>query len=185
MKHLIFIFLSIIIFGLTAQAAEKPVPEIIVNNGIAFSWQEEDNAPVVAYDVVSAWKHREPAVADCGKYSTMFKGAKWCFANATDETAFIKAIDKDGDNKYVPFVGGRCALGTSWGRLGAKGDPRTGRIIDSDLGPVLVLQSAQKWWPTFERHLFTRMEIARMRFDFGKRVGDIVPNASKEASANK
>jgi YHS domain-containing protein len=162
-----------------AQEKQKPLPEIMVNDGFAFSWKEDKKAKVVAYDVVTAWlnaKKRGPKVADCDKYKTTFKGATWCFASEANLKKFSAKTDKDGNNSYVPFAGGRCALGTSWGRLGAMGDPRTARLIGGDLEPMLVLQSNKKWWQTFEKEMFTRLEVAQMRIDFATRLGDIVPN---------
>jgi hypothetical protein len=159
-----------------ADEKELPTPEIMVNEGIAFSWKEDDKVKPVAYDVVSAWKDTDPKHADCQKYSTQLKGATWCFASEANLKSFIAKTDKDGDNTYIPFAGGRCALGASWGRLRAKGDPRTARIVQGDQGPILVLQSAEKWWPMFKHEMFTRIQVAQMRLDFAKRVGDVVPN---------
>lgn len=178
------IIVAVALVGEAAEAAEKnkPATEIIVNDGIAFSRTEgeKERKKVIAYDVVSAWQDSQPQVANCDKFSATLKGAKWCFATEVNKSAFLKATDKDGYNELLPFIGGRCALGASWGRIAAEGDPRTARIIQADLGPILVLQSAQKWWPMFEKHIFTRLQTAGMRFDFAKRVGDIVPNDKNE-----
>jgi hypothetical protein len=176
----------------TAVTAEekKPPTEIVVNDGIAFSWRKHEKGSHIAYDIVSAWQNArkggQPDVADCDKYQTKLKGATWCFASAANLKRFLVETDKDGENTYLPFAGGRCALGASWGRLQAPGDPRTARVIDGDLGPMLVLHSAEKWWPMFKKDMFTRLQVAQMRLDFATRLGDIVPNEKlTESSAQR
>lgn len=175
-----FIALGAILIALisdaTAQTNQEKLPEIVHNDGYAFSWKEKDKLTV--YDVVSAWNSRHAQVADCAKHSTKLKGVTWCFANDANLKKFIAKTDKNGDNEYLPFVGGRCALGASWNRLKAKGDPRTARIVQADLGPVLVLQSHQKWWATFKYERFARMGQAEMYLNFATRLGDVVPNDS-------
>ncbi len=163
-----------------AKEDKKPLTEIVVNDGVAFSWKKHEKGARVDYDVVSAWLNAEkggqPDVADCDKYQTRLKGVTWCFKSAANLKKFLAETDKDGENSYLPFAGGRCALGASWGRLQAPGDPRSARVIQGDLGPMLVLHSAEKWWPMFKKDMFTRLQIAQMRVDFATRIGDIVPN---------
>jgi hypothetical protein len=163
-----------------AEEPKKPLLEIVVNDGVAFSWKKHEKGKRIDFDVVSAWENAknggEPAVADCDKFSTQLKGATWCFATAANLKRFLAETDKDGENSYLPFVGGRCALGASWGRLQAAGDPRSARIVQGDLGPMLVLHSHKKWWSVFSKNEFVRMQVAQMRVDFAMRVGDIVPN---------
>jgi hypothetical protein len=189
MKHIALTLLSGLVLATSATAAEKEKPkptEVIANDGIAFSRVEgeKDQKKVIAYDVMSAWKNREPRVADCDAYSSRLKSVIWCFASAANKTAFDKATDKEGDNKYLPFAGGRCALGTSWGYLNAKGDPRTARILQHDLGPILVLQSQQKWWPTFsDKNEASRLADAQIVYSIAKMTGHIVPNAQERSTA--
>ena len=188
MKHIALALLGALILSTSAAAAEKEKQkptEIIANSGIAFSRVEgeKDQKKVIAYDVMSAWDNRQPLVADCDAYSSRLKGVKWCFATAANKVTFDKATDKEGDNKYLPFAGGRCALGTSWGYLNAKGDPRTARLLDTDRGQVLVLQSQQRWWSKFEKHEFTRMQGAQLNYTMALRNGHIVPNGRAENTA--
>ncbi len=192
MRKLLIIAVSILLANATGAAlaqeapkpaateAKKPLTEIVVNDNVAFSWRKHEKGARIDYDVVSAWdnakKGGRPSVADCEKHQTTLKGATWCFASVANQKRFLAETDKDGENAYLPFAGGRCALGASWGRLQATGNPETARIIDGDLGPILVLHSAEKWWPMFKKDMFTRLQVAQMRIDFATKVGDIVPN---------
>ncbi|MHB1086745.1 MAG: hypothetical protein ACYCZ0_03290 [Minisyncoccota bacterium] len=201
MRKLLMVAVGILaacISGAAAQEAakpaaaeeKKPLLEIVVNDGVAFSWRKHEKGARIDYDIVSAWQNAKkgggPDVADCDKYQTKLKGAMWCFASAANLKKFLAETDKDGENAYLPFAGGRCALGASWGRLQAPGDPRTARVIDGDLGPMLILHSAEKWWPMFKKDMFTRLQIAQMRLDFAVRLGDIVPNEKlTESSAQR
>lgn len=150
-------FMLALAFPCFAWAGEpKELPEIIAFDGYAFAWQdnwkEKDAAKrgkLLVYDVVSAW-HGKPVLADCGKFQTKLKGVTWCFKDEANRKVFETKTEQ-GDNDYIPFAGGRCTAGASWGLLGARGDPTTARVLKDPFGEkILVLQSNKKWWIGFK-----------------------------------
>lgn len=173
-----------------AKEDKKPLTEIVVNDGVAFSWKKHEKGTRVDYDVVSAWlkakKGEQPDVADCDRYKTKLKGATWCFASAANLKRFLAETDKDGNNSYLPFVGGYCAQGMFWG-VQSPGDPRTARIRKDDRDrEILVVHSGAKWWTKFLQNEFIRIHDGGREFHFAIRLGDIVPNDKvTESSAQR
>lgn len=176
------------LYSSSASAQVKVYPEWSAHQGIAFSRiTDEKTKTLEVYDVVSAWQLAgRPRLAHCDKWKTPLKGVFWCFASERNMQLFKDATESDGSNTYLPDLGGHCALGTSWGYPGPKGDPRTARIYTNERGEkVLVLQSAPKWVPVFEQHGWkSKYRVALAAFNVLKASGVIVPNdkAPLEAS---
>jgi YHS domain-containing protein len=153
--------LLLMIGVLPAAHAQQSLPEIITFKGKGFAfipnWQDEDESkhgPLIVYDVVSAWGGGI-LEADCAKFQVKLKGAEWCFANAANKSRFEKNTTKGGDNSFLPFAGGRCALGMSWGTLLARGDPLSARVIVDDMRNAhLVMHGNVKWWWKFTNKEF-------------------------------
>ncbi|MEK7628085.1 MAG: hypothetical protein AAB421_01540 [Patescibacteria group bacterium] len=180
MKIFVAILCAFLGFMTGAVAAEPPKvhPETITHDGIAFSLKIGEKDPVVAYDVVDAWRGKI-TIADCTKWSAFANGATWCFASARNQVKFVTKTDKEGGNAYAPHLGGRCVLGTSWGYPAARGDPRTAKVYRTELGDVLILQSAAKWVPVFDQDPQVNRKIARAVFNFGLASGIITPNRKR------
>lgn len=178
-----------------AQETPKPRPEIMVRDGKAFTFQErlkegekEPNTnPVVVYDVVDPWNKRKPRIADCGKFQTTLKGVTWCFASAANLKKFAAATDKDGNNPFIPLVGGRCTLAAALGLFDIYGDPRTARIAMDKLGrKVLILHGSEKWWTTFNKERSTLLANAVSNWNMLRSPGPIIPNDKlTESSAQR
>lgn len=172
-----------------AFAEEKPkgVPEYVTFDGKGFAWQDnwrdkdvKKRGPVVVYDIVSAWKGHV-TVADCSTFQTKLKGVTWCFASEDNLKAFNAKTD-DGENEYLPFAGGRCTLGVSWGLLGARGHPESARVITDPFGDaILVMHSNIKWWWQFKDEDLKRAMLA-YNIASGPR---IVPNEEFEKDTKK
>lgn len=116
------ISLSLLLGSLPA-AAQETHPVIINNDGIAFS--RKDGEQTLAYDPVAAFDQHTIAVADCSQFKVELQGLSWCFASAENAQAFTAATTAEGENHYIPFGGGHCALGLAFNNLAARGDPRT------------------------------------------------------------
>ncbi len=168
-----------------AQEAPKPRLEIMTRDNKAFTFQErlkegekEPNTnPVIVYDVVDPWNKRKPRVANCDKFQTALRGVIWCFASAANLKKFVAATDKDGNNSFAPFVGGRCTLATGLGLFDIYGDPRTARIATDKLGrKILVLHGSEKWWPTFNKEQSTLLANAMSNWNMLRSPAPIIPN---------
>src|SRR5690554_3857167 len=105
-----------------AASAQETHPVIINNDGIGFS--RKDGEQVLAYDPVAAYDQHMIQLADCASHKVDVKGVSWCFASAENAATFAAATTDSGDNKYIPFGGGHCALGLAFNNLAARGDPR-------------------------------------------------------------
>jgi|GEM_PF-5996419 len=160
MRTFAFALLLALPSGVLAQEKPKQLPEIITFDGHGFAfkdnWQDKDktkHGPLAVYDVVSAWDgHIQKA--DCAKFKTALKGATWCFASSENKTRFEKKTE-EGENAFLPFAGGRCALGMSWGTLTARGNPLSARVIVDDMDNAhLVLHGNVKWWWKFNDERF-------------------------------
>ncbi len=155
MVRLLFTACLLILTNIGAHADVKKYPEIITFNDTAFSWPvgEKENfkkgMPIRTWDVVAALDEQSLTEADCSKWSVLFKGVTWCFSSETNLKTFENATGIEGQNRYEPFLGGRCVLGTSWGIPAATGDPRTFRVIKIGNKPTLHLQSHNKWWSEY------------------------------------
>lgn len=114
-----------------AASAQETHPVIINNDGIGFS--RKDGEQVLAYDPVAAYDQHMIQLADCATHKVDVKGVSWCFANAENAATFAAATTDSGDNKYIPFGGGHCALGLAFNNLAARGDPRTAVRIGDHL----------------------------------------------------
>ena len=172
-----------------AQETPKPRPEIMVRDGKAFTFQEKQKAEekgpntnrIIPFDIVSAWdnaeKGREPAMANCERFQTTLRGVIWCFRNERNLARFAAATDKDGNNPFVPLVGGRCTLAAALGLFDIYGDPRTARIATDKLGrKVLILHGSEKWWTTFNKERSTLLANAVSNWNMLRSPGQIVPN---------
>ncbi len=187
-KKLALVF-AITLLPCVSLAQEKPkdLPEIITFEGHGFAfkdnWQNKDktkHGSLVVYDVVSAWDGHI-LKGNCVKFEVALKGAKWCFASAENKTRFEKKTE-DGENDFLPFAGGRCALGMSWGTLMARGNPLSARVIVDDMGDAhLVMHGNVKWWWRFNDDRFGQARRLLLAVS-GPR---IVPNEQLEKDAKK
>lgn len=155
--------------SLVAQAQQKP-DAIINNEGIGFSRMADGD--LIAYDLVSAYDDHTIVEADCDAYQSEVQGVTWCFSSAKNLTAFNAATQENGRNKYLPFVGGHCALGMSFGNLVARGDPRTAIRI----GDQLVLNGRYAVRTTFLQDSERNMDNARLRYDLAIAAGSLKTN---------
>lgn len=103
--------------------AQETHAVIINNDGIGFT--RKDGDMTVPYDPVAAYDQHTIAVADCSQFKVELKGLSWCFSSADNAQAFTAATTPEGENHYIPFGGGHCALGLVFNNLAARGDPRT------------------------------------------------------------
>ena len=122
--------LSLLFASLHATAQETH-PVIINNDGIGFS--RKDDEVTVPYDPVAAFDQHTVVVADCSQFKVELKGLSWCFSTAENAQAFTDATSAEGENHYIPFGGGHCALGLVFDNLAARGDPRTAVRIGDHL----------------------------------------------------
>lgn len=153
--------------------AQEKQPEIVANQGIAFS-RVDDDKKVIAYDVVAAYDDHATMVADCGKFKVDFKGVSWCFVSEENRKKF-EAAAKERVNPYIPFGGGYCARGLSNGNF-AHGDPRT----HVRAGPDLIVNGSWSVADHFFDHLTARRESARVFYRSSQRTGLITPNDKME-----
>lgn len=123
---------SITLFLASLHAtAQETHPVIINNDGIGFT--RKDGDLTVAYDPVAAYDQHAIVVADCSRFKVELEGLSWCFSTAENAQAFSAATSVEGDNHYIPFGGGHCALGLVFNNLAARGDPRTAVRIGEHL----------------------------------------------------
>lgn len=174
---LVFTIFFTAVLTTLAKGETRVLPEIHVVDGHAFAWRDNDKAPLKVYDPVAALEG-SVRLADCVLYKTIYKGATWCFANKRNLDKFAKHTDAKARNPYVPFLGGRCTLGASWGRLWAPGDPTTARIYTDDRGSkIVVLQSHKKWVPVFnDAGPSEIMRLAEANYTLASTPVRIVPN---------
>lgn len=144
-------------------------PEIVTNLGVAFSRIDEEKR-VVAYDTVSAYDDHTTKVADCARFSSIFRGAKWCFSNGENQRKFSVA-SASTLNQYVPFGGGYCARGLSNGNFAA-GDPRTHIRAGNDL----IVNGSWTVSDNFFDDMSARRATARMMYRMAQQNGLLVPN---------
>lgn len=121
---------TVLLVSLHATAQETH-PVIINNDDIGFS--RKDGELTVPYDPVAAFDQNTIAVADCSQFKVELKGLSWCFSTAENAQAFSAATTDEGENHYIPFGGGHCALGLVFNNLAARGDPRTAVRIGNHL----------------------------------------------------
>ncbi len=121
---------TVLLVSLHATAQETH-PIIINNDDIGFS--RKDGELTVPYDPVAAFDQHTIAVADCSQFKVELKGLSWCFSTAENAQAFSAATTAEGENHYIPFGGGHCALGLVFNNLAARGDPRTAVRIGNHL----------------------------------------------------
>lgn len=114
--------LGLLFTSLQAHADETH-PIIINHEGIGFS--RVDAGVTVPYDPVAAFDQHTITVADCAQFSVELRGVNWCFSSAENAQTFAAATTEEGQNHYIPFGGGHCALGLVFNNLAARGDPRT------------------------------------------------------------
>ncbi len=156
-------------FGSTALAQE--IPDAIINvDGIGFSRMIDDE--LVVFDLVAAYDEHMIVEANCTKFKAKVQGVDWCFSSAANLSAFEAATRDNGNNKYLPFVGGHCALGMSRGNLAARGDPRTAVRI----GDQLVLNGRFSVRTAFLEDSARNMDNARLRYQLALAAGNLKAN---------
>ena len=168
MKHRLLIEIATFatLLGFSAAAFAQQMPDAIINNdGIGFSRMADGN--LVAYDLVAAYDEHMIVEANCGAFKATAKGVSWCFSSATNKTTFEAATQDNGSNQYLPFVGGHCALGMSFG-----GDPRTAVRI----GNLLVLNGRLDVRTTFLQDTARNIDNARLRYDLAIAAGNLKIN---------
>lgn len=173
MQHrlLIAIATTAALIGFTAPALAQQIPDAIINNdGIGFSRMADGN--LVAYDLVSAYDEHMIVEANCGAFKASAQGVSWCFSSAANKTSFEAATQENGRNHYLPFVGGHCSLGMSFGNLTARGDPRTAVRI----GNLLILNGRFDVRTTFLEDTARNIDNARLRYDLAIAAGDLKVN---------
>lgn len=159
------------LLGFSAPVLAQQIPDAIINNdGIGFSRMADGN--LVAYDLVAAYDEHMIVEANCAAYKATAKGVSWCFSNAANKTTFEAATQDNGNNQYLPFVGGHCSLGMSFGNLTARGDPRTAVRI----GNLLVLNGRLDVRTTFLQDTARNIDNARLRYDLAIAAGDLKVN---------
>ncbi len=157
--------------GLSTLAIAQQTPDAIINNeGIGFSRMEEGK--VLAYDLVAAYDEHSIVMADCGAFSSSLQGVTWCFSSAANKSTFEAATAEGNRNKYLPFVGGHCAMGMSVGNLVARGDPRTAIRI----GNLLVLNGRMDVRTSFLQDTERNMDNARLRYELAIAAGTLKVN---------
>ena len=173
MKNRLYIGASVLIAFVfcSVSAVAQQVPDAIINNdGIGFSRMIDGE--LVAFDLVAAYDEHAIVVADCAQFKAKVQGVDWCFASASNKTTFEAATQDNGNNQYLPFVGGHCALGMSFGNLTARGDPRTAVRI----GNQLVLNGRFDVRTSFLQDTERNMDNARLRYELAIASGDLKVN---------
>jgi YHS domain-containing protein len=127
---------------------------------------------LIAYDLVAAYDEYMIVEADCSAYKSRLQGVDWCFASAANQSSFEAATQDNGRNKYLPFVGGHCALGMSVGNLTARGDPRTAVRI----GNLLVLNGRFEVRTSFLQDTERNIDNARLRYELAIAAGNLKVN---------
>lgn len=170
--RLISVLASLVLFASFCMSAQaQQVPDAIINNdGIGFSRMAEGK--LVAYDLVAAYDEHTIVEANCDAFKANAQGVSWCFSNAANQSTFEAATQEDGRNKYIPFVGGHCALGMSVGNLTARGDPRTAVRI----GNLLVLNGRLDVRTSFLQDTERNMDNARLRYELAIAAGNLKLN---------
>lgn len=157
--------------SMTAPALAQQTPDAIINNdGIGFSRMADGN--LVAYDLVAAYDEHMIIEANCADFKSTVQGVNWCFSNAANKTTFEAATQESGRNKYLPFVGGHCAMGMSVGNLTARGDPRTAVRI----GNLLVLNGRFDVRTSFLQDTERNVDNARLRYELALAAGNLKSN---------
>lgn len=170
MKNRFFITMSTLaaLMLVGAPALAQSLPDAIINNdGVGFSRMADGK--LVAYDLVAAYDEHMIVEADCGAFTSKVQGVSWCFSSAANKTTFEAATQDNGRNQYLPFVGGHCALGMSFGNLTARGDPRTAVRI----GNLLVLNGRFDVRTSFLEDTERNMDNARLRYELAIAAGNL------------
>lgn len=102
-------------------------------NGIARISTDADGRAIRGFDTVAYFTDQAPIPGDA-KYSFVWNGAKWLFANADNLEKF-----KQSPENFVPQFGGYCSNSMSHGTM-MDGDPQAWKIV----GGKLYLNSNQK-----------------------------------------
>ena len=157
--------------GICSPVLAQQKPDAIINiDGIGFSRMIEGE--LVAFDLVSAYDDNMIVEANCSAFKSKVQGVEWCFSSAVNQSSFESATQDNGRNKYLPFVGGHCALGMSRGNLTAKGDPRTAIRI----GDLLVLNGRFSVRTMFLEDTARNVDNARLRYDLAIAAGNLKVN---------
>ena len=158
-------------YGLCSSAYAQQIPDAIINvDGIGFARMIDDE--LVAFDLVAAYDEHMIVEANCSTFKAKVQGVDWCFSSAANKATFAAATQDNGNNKYLPFVGGHCALGMSRGNLAARGDPRTAVRI----GDQLVLNGRFSVRTAFLEDTERNMDNARLRYELALAAGNLKPN---------
>ncbi len=153
------------------NAAAQDVPDAIINvDGVGFARMIEGE--FVAFDLVAAYDEHSIVEANCSQFKARAKGVDWCFSSAQNQATFESATQDNGSNPYIPFVGGHCALGMSFGNLAARGDPRTAVRI----GNQLVLNGRLEVRTTFLEDTERHMDNGRLRYEMAIANGSLKVN---------
>lgn len=156
---------------MNAPALAQQVPDAIINNdGIGFSRMIDGE--LVAFDLVAAYDEYAIVEADCSTFKSDVQGVSWCFSSAVNKTTFEAATQDNGRNKYLPFVGGHCALGMANGNLTAKGDPRNAIRV----GDLLVLNGRFVVRTAFLQDTERNVDNARLRYELALAAGNLKAN---------
>ena len=160
-----------LLFVFSAPAVAQQKPDAIINvDGIGFSRIIDDE--LVAFDLVAAYDEHSIVEANCSAFKSRVQGVDWCFSSAENQATFDAATQENGNNQYLPFVGGHCALGMSRGNLAARGDPRTAIRI----GNLLVLNGRFSVRTAFLEDTERNMDNARLRYELALAAGNLRKN---------
>jgi len=160
-----------LLFVFSAPAIAQQKPDAIINvDGIGFSRIIDDE--LVAFDLVAAYDEHSIVEANCSAFKSRVQGVDWCFSSAENQATFDAATQENGNNQYLPFVGGHCALGMSRGNLAARGDPRTAIRI----GNLLVLNGRFSVRTAFLEDTERNMDNARLRYELALAAGNLRKN---------
>jgi len=160
-----------LLFVFSAPAVAQQKPDSIINvDGIGFSRIIDDE--LVAFDLVAAYDEHSIVEANCSAFKSRVQGVDWCFSSAENQATFDAATQDNGNNQYLPFVGGHCALGMSRGNLAARGDPRTAIRI----GNLLVLNGRFSVRTVFLEDTERNMDNARLRYELALAAGNLRKN---------
>jgi hypothetical protein len=127
---------------------------------------------LVAFDLVAAYDEHAIVQSNCGAFKSDLQGVSWCFSNAANQTTFEAATQDNGRNKYLPFVGGHCALGMANGNLTARGDPRNAIRV----GDLLVLNGRFVVRTAFLQDTERNVDNARLRYELALAAGNLKVN---------
>ncbi len=164
------LFSAQVALGSGMVAAQEVPDAIIQNDGIGFSRMIDNE--LVAFDLVAAYDDHAIVEADCSAYIAQAKGVSWCFASAENQATFEAETQDNGNNKYLPFVGGHCALGMANGNLAATGDPRTAVRI----GNHLVLNGRFVVRTRFLEDSERNIDNATLRYQLALAAGELRSN---------